>query len=66
MFNPDEAFNSITEVEDSMLKDMIEQEIINNIIKLDINNDYEDIKIEKLEIWSKRGRMYDSEYLTWG
>ena len=66
MFNPDEAFNSITEVEDSILKDMIVQEIINNIIKLDINNDYEDIKIEKLEIWSKRGRMYDSEYLTWG
>lgn len=66
MFNPDEAFYTITEVEDSILYDMIEQEIINNIIKMDKDNDYEEIKIDTLKLESKRGRMYDNDYLTWG
>ena len=66
MFNPDEAFDTISEVEDSILYDMIEQEIINNIIKMDIDNDYEEIKIDQLKMQSKRGRMYDNEHVTWG
>ena len=63
LFNPDEAFESIQRVHESSLAGLIEQ-VIGGKVQQALN--YDTFKINSLDAWSKRARIYDNKHITWG
>ena len=63
VFNNDEAFDSITDVENSEFKSFVKNIVGRRIEK---EGDWLDIQIDRLQAWAKRARIYDNKHVTWG
>lgn len=68
MFNSDEKYDTITDLEVTDLKDsefkIFSEKIVGNRVKM--AGDWDTVKVESLLAWSKRARLYDNEHLIWG
>ena len=63
IFNPDQAFDTITDVKDSIFVDLVRQ-VISVLVSesnTELVDNYVDVYAE-----DKRARMYDNGYITWG
>ena len=63
MFNDDEAFDSITRVDESEFKTYVE-DIVGSRIRA--AGDWISVKISEIKAWAKRARIYDNKHVTWG
>ena len=63
LFNNDEEFDSIVNIEESVFKVFVEQIISNTVKNLP---KFDKFEITELEAWSKVARIYNGNYVTWG
>ena len=63
LFNNDEAFDTIVDVKDSKFKSFIESVVGSRLKK---NENFDHVKVNELDAWAKRARLYDNKHVTWG
>ena len=68
MFNDDDifqidAFDHISDLEDSQFRTFIERIVGDRVKKA---GDWDTVKVESLLAFSKRARIYDNKFVTWG
>ena len=63
LFNNDDAFDTITNVEESQFKSFIESVVGS---RLSESEKFDRAKVTELDAWAKRARLYDNKHVTWG